>query len=73
MKIIFSEPGDKIAEHARKLVVKKQSDEPRGVAHYSAKIPAVCEDCGETYWHGNDPYVFYPHSTCKGKQTGAGF
>lgn len=76
MKIIFSESLDSIAEHAKKVVLKKQmtNDEPHGVAHHSAKVPQICDDCGKTFWHGSDPYAWYPHIGCKGgKQKDAGF
>lgn len=76
MKIIFGESLDAIADHARKVVAKSQqvNDSPHGVAHHSAKVPQTCEDCGLTFWHGSDPYAWYPHLGCKGaKVKDAGF
>ena len=75
MKIIFSSNRDSIADHARVLVVKAQKNDaaPKGVAAHSARVPNVCEDCGVTYWHRDDPYVFFPHVGCRGAKNGAGF
>ena len=73
MKIVFGTSLDRITEHAKFVVKEAQakSREPIGVPCYTAQVPEVCSDCGATFWHGNDPYQFYPHIGCKsGKAMG---
>lgn len=73
MKIIFGESQDRIEEHASALIAKYNQSDPIGIAHYSAQVPQICDDCGETYWHRNDPYGWFPHIGCKGTKAKAGF
>ncbi len=69
MKIIFDTPSDDIAEHARLVVseAKAKSRAPVGVPVHAAQVPTTCDDCGETYWHKDDPYGWFPHIGCKHK------
>jgi hydrogenase maturation factor HypF (carbamoyltransferase family) len=75
MKIVFGTSLDAVATHAKFLVRQSQQkrNEPIGIASYAAKVPEVCEDCGQTYWHGGDPYQFYPHLGCSKSGKGLGF
>lgn len=57
LKILFERPSNAEA-HARALVRKidkhnldnTYEPKPYGIAHYSAVMPEVCDDCGQTYW-----------------------
>ena len=75
MKIIFSQPVDEIAEHAKKVVAEAQakSRSPIGVPAHTARVASVCEDCGETYWHRNDEYGWFAHIGCAKDKKSMGF
>lgn len=80
LKILFDRPSD-AEDHARTLVRKIEENnleathkpKPRGVPHYAAVLPEVCEDCGKTYWTRNE---WTSHIGCAGappKGGAAGF
>ena len=75
MKIIFSTPADKIAEHAKTVVTEAQAKSrmPMGIPAHTAHTPSMCEDCGETYWHQYDEYQWFPHIGCKNGKKATGF
>jgi len=75
MKIIFSQPGDEIADHAKKLIIEaeQRSKHPRGIARHSAQVAQLCDDCGDTFWHRDDEYGWFTHIGCKKKKDDNGF
>lgn len=75
MRIIMDARSENISEHARKIVneAKMKNNSPYGIAKHSAQVPSVCEDCGKTYWHRDDEYVYFPHVGCEAGKKGMGF
>lgn len=81
MDIIIGASAIDRSAHARQVVAKIAQQEqdpnsprhasPMGVAHHLARFPHVCDDCGATYWDGDEYGA--SHLGCTGVKRNTGF